>query len=316
MRRAAAGAGGIRGRGCCRHRAARATPYSVMKPVDQPARRDVEGGVVDRRRRRRCALLRPSALRSGSASPESKREVERRARCRDVERDAVVRRRDRDAVGADLVGRVAVARDAVGADDDRAHRFALHRDRGRAVDDQRAGHAGFAQLEHREPRALQQRARLVDEDVQRLAGAVRGDEDSPAPCRRRRSRSGPVLQCVSTLPSAGKSATDASAIRRSTSRCSSWMRCASSSSLAGARPARDRPPRPGSRPSAARRESAPRPPRSAARSPAWSRAASATPYAPKIPIAGAPRTASVRIASTTSSTVVARSRTTARGSAR
>jgi len=35
-----------------------------------------------------------------------------------------------------------------------------------------------------------------------------------------------------------------------------------------------------------------------------------------MPIAGAPRTASVRIASTTASTVVARSRTTARGSAR
>ncbi len=61
-------------------------------------------------------------------------------------------------------------------DDDGAHRFALHRDRGGAVDDQRARHARFAQLEHREARALQQRARLVDEHVQRLAGAVRGDE--------------------------------------------------------------------------------------------------------------------------------------------
>ena len=87
-----------------------------------------------------------------------------------------MRRGDRDAVRADLVGRVAVARDPVGADDDRADGFALHRDRGRAVDDQRARHARFAQLEHREARALQQRPRLVDEHVQRLAGAMRGDE--------------------------------------------------------------------------------------------------------------------------------------------
>jgi len=43
----------------------------------------------------------------------------------------------------------------------------------------------------------------------------------------------------------------------------------------------------------------------AARSPACRRAASATPYAPKIPIAGAPRTASVRIASTIPVTLVA-----------
>ena len=95
----------------------------------------------------------------------ARRRVDRRARRGDVERDAVVRRSDGEPVGADLVRGVAVGRDPVGADDDAVDPPAAHQMRGRRVGDHRVRDAERLELPRRQPRALQQRPRLVDPDV-------------------------------------------------------------------------------------------------------------------------------------------------------
>ncbi len=111
-----------------------------------------------------------SAARSsiGIASPLCQAEVERRARRRDVKRNAVMRGEDRKRVGPDLVRGVAVARDAVGADDREIDALPLHRNRGGRVDDQHGVDAGLPKLEVVQPRALQQRARLIHENPRLL----------------------------------------------------------------------------------------------------------------------------------------------------
>ena len=103
------------------------------EPGDQPRRRHVER-VVDRlacragrsrrawsaRSRRGPATLSTSSgsrASIGIASPDGSAPVDRRRRQRDVERHVVVARGERLVVGADLVAHVAVARDAIGADE-------------------------------------------------------------------------------------------------------------------------------------------------------------------------------------------------------
>ena len=96
----------------------------------------------------------------------------------------VVRRRDREPVGADLVRGVAVGRDPVGAGDDAVDLAAAHQMRGRRVRDHRVRDAERLELPGGQPRALEQRPRLVDPDVREQAvlprGAQRADRGAVA----------------------------------------------------------------------------------------------------------------------------------------
>ncbi len=105
-------------------------------------------------------------------------EIDRRRGRGDVEGDLVVAGRDRQAVRADLVGDVAVRRDAVGADDHEVDPTRAHQRRGRAVGDERRVDAQPVALPHREPRTLQQRPRLVDPHRRLAARLERGAHDT------------------------------------------------------------------------------------------------------------------------------------------
>src|SRR5579859_836951 len=86
-----------------------------------------------------------------------------------VERDAVLFGENRDRVSADLVGDVAVGRDAVGADYDGSDLpFAHHRAR-HVVGDDGGGDAVFHQFPRGQARALQKGPRLVGVNVNLLA---------------------------------------------------------------------------------------------------------------------------------------------------
>ncbi len=75
----------------------------------------------------------------------------------------------RQAVGADLVGEVAVQGDPIGANEYRIDSTALHQHCRHAVGDQGAGYAGMLQFPGRQPCALQERSRFVDKDMDLLA---------------------------------------------------------------------------------------------------------------------------------------------------
>ena len=91
----------------------------------------------------------------------------------------MVRCQHRERVRADLVRRVAVRRDAVGAGDDAVHLTRRHQRRGGGVGDHGVRDPGRLELPGRQPRALQQRAGLVDphvrEQVTLPGGAERAD---------------------------------------------------------------------------------------------------------------------------------------------
>ena len=88
---------------------------------------------------------------------------------------------------ADLVGDVAVAGDAVAAEEHGLHPALPHDEVGHVVADERAVHARARQLIARQARALQKRARLVDPDVQPDAALLRQIE---RPLRRAVARGG------------------------------------------------------------------------------------------------------------------------------
>ena len=110
-------------------------------------------------------------------------------RAGDDERDPGGPRGEREAVGPDLVGDVAVGRDAVGPGDHGVGLAAADQPGGGAVDDELVRHAGARELPRRQPRALQQRPGLAREDAdlvgraavqleddgERRAGAARGE---------------------------------------------------------------------------------------------------------------------------------------------
>src|SRR5580692_2979624 len=106
------------------------------------------------------------------------REVECRAGRSNVEGNPMMRREDRERVGADLVRGVAVARDAVGAGDYQVDPLAFHRDGRCGVGHQHSVHTGLAQLEIVQPRSLQERPSLTCEDVRVLRAPLRGDDDA------------------------------------------------------------------------------------------------------------------------------------------
>ena len=98
----------------------------------------------------------------GIPAPVGRGEVDGGRRRDDVERDPVVAREHRQRIGADLVRRVPVRRDPVGAGDDAVDLPRRHpRRRGRVGDDREREAEAF-ELPGREPRALEERPRLVD----------------------------------------------------------------------------------------------------------------------------------------------------------
>ena len=101
----------------------------------------------------------------GIAAPAGRREVDRRARRHDVEGNAVTVREHGQRVRADLVRRVPVGRDAVGAGEDGVHLAAGDERPGRGVGDDAVGDAGALQLPRGQARALEERPRLVHEHV-------------------------------------------------------------------------------------------------------------------------------------------------------
>src|SRR5207244_13240436 len=73
------------------------------------------------------------ALLDGDAGPIGDGAIESGERGGDIERGAVAPREHREAVRADLVGDVAVGRNAIGADDDYVHFTAAHQVASHAV---------------------------------------------------------------------------------------------------------------------------------------------------------------------------------------
>ena len=117
----------------------------------------------------------------GICGAGSGRRVEGRGRCDDHQRQAVVSREHRETVRADLVRRVAVRSDAVGAGHDDVDLAARHEPARRAVDDHRVGDPELLELPGGQPRALEERPRLVHPDVLDEPGLVCGP-DRPERC--------------------------------------------------------------------------------------------------------------------------------------
>ena len=98
-----------------------------------------------------------------------RRQIDGRERRGDVERNLVLAREHRHGVGADLVRGVAVGGDAIGADDDEIDLARAHQRSGHAFGNDRRVDAVTHELPRRQPRALQERPRLVGEDRDLLA---------------------------------------------------------------------------------------------------------------------------------------------------
>ena len=111
----------------------------------------------------RIALLDRNVLAIGRG------QIDRRQRRGDVERQSMRIGQERDGVGADLVGDIAVGGDAVGADDDHVDVAAAHQRTGHAFGDDRGRDVFTHELPRRQPRALQERTGLVGKHPRHLA---------------------------------------------------------------------------------------------------------------------------------------------------
>ena len=121
-------------------------------------------------------------------------------------------------VRPDLVGRVAVGGDPVGADEDDVDLAAGHQVAGRDVRDERVRHAGLGELPGGEPGALEVRPGLVDPDVDRRArrGGPPGRPRAPSRTGRRRAArccsgsgsgaAGPRARAATPRPNVGQPA--------------------------------------------------------------------------------------------------------------
>ena len=170
--------------GAPRSYGARTTPSSVTMPVMSSAgvtskaglRTSVPGGAMRTPRNSVTSSWRRSSI--GMSGAVGRRQVDRRGRRDDVERDAVARRQHGQGVRPDLVGRVAVGRDPVRPDEDDVDLAARHQVAGGDVGDERVRDAGLGELPGRQPRSLEVRPRLVDPDVDRPLGMMRGLDDA------------------------------------------------------------------------------------------------------------------------------------------
>ncbi len=182
----AARRGVARGDGRCEGGAERRDQRALLghDRGDEVGRGDVEGRVPDGRPGRshpdaaELEELGRVPLLDRDRRPVRRLEVDRAQRRADVERHPVTGREGRQRVRPDLVGRVAVGRDPVGADEDRVDRAGCQQRTGRPVGDERVRHAGLLELPGGQPGALEERPRLVDVDVDLPAG-VNGRLDDP-----------------------------------------------------------------------------------------------------------------------------------------
>ena len=85
---------------------------------------------------------------------------------------------DRHARSSDLVGHVAVGRDAVTAHEAGVDPAVLHDDAGHVVADERDVDAGLLQFKRGQARALEKRPRLVGINVERHSPLI-AEEDRP-----------------------------------------------------------------------------------------------------------------------------------------
>ncbi len=131
------------------------------------------------------------SLLDGNVLAVGRREIDRRERRRHVERNRVLACQHGHAVGADLVRRVAVGRNAIGADDDEIDLPLPHQRPGHVVGDHGRLNAVADQFPGREPRALQKRARLVGKDRDAACRPRPRRESRRAPCRSRPSPARP-----------------------------------------------------------------------------------------------------------------------------
>ena len=150
---------------------------------------------------RRTAPRPRRAPRSGWRRRRASGEVDGGGGERHVEGDAVVVRRQRLQVGADLVGRVAVGGHPVGADDHQVHHPLPHQVAAGVVHHHRVRDAVLAELEGGERGALVARPRLVHPDVEREAARRARRRRARWRSRSRWWRASPALQWVSTRTS-------------------------------------------------------------------------------------------------------------------
>ena len=122
-------------------------------------------------------------------------EIDGRERRGHVERNLVLAREHGDGVRADLVCRVAVGRDAVGADNDEIDPPLLHQRAAHVVGDDRRLDAVTQELPRRQPGALQERPRLVGEHDDALAFLDRAaDHAQRGTVAGRRERAGVAMR--------------------------------------------------------------------------------------------------------------------------
>ena len=166
---------------CCSDRSngGVSTPESVMNAVTRSCGVTSNAGL--RTLTAAGAVARPNTRRTSSGSRSSmthrrtvrSRRIERGRRTRDIERNAEMPRKNSDAGRADLVDDVAVARHAIGADQNQIDRAFGHHPRHHRVADERHVDAGLHQLPRGETAALQQRPRFARIHAKRDAGRVR-----------------------------------------------------------------------------------------------------------------------------------------------
>ncbi len=142
---------------------------------DEVVRRHIEGRVPDGdslRGRRNAAdmgdLFRFPFL-DGDRVAIGKRGIDRGKGGGDVKRDPVGARQDGQGVGPDLVGRVAVGGDPVGADDDQIDLSLLHEKSRHVVRDQRAGDLFLHHFPGGQSRPLEDGAGFIDIDMELFA---------------------------------------------------------------------------------------------------------------------------------------------------
>src|SRR5581483_9626091 len=151
---------------------------------DQFRRRDVEGWIEHARTGGHVRQFVSPPLFYRNRLTRTRHRVEGRRWRDDVEGDAMAFRGNRHAIGADLVRRVPVGRDAIGADEDQVDLARAQQARGGAVGDHRDWDSGAGELPRRQPGALHQRPGLVGEhfDAAAMLGRhVYGRQRRPYP---------------------------------------------------------------------------------------------------------------------------------------
>src|SRR5580704_1517684 len=129
------------------------------------------------------------ALLDGNLVALGERQVQGRDRGGNVKRNAVFFGQDRHRVSADFIGDVSVGSDAIGAHHYATNAAGMEEVPCHVIGDQGCGNVVVLQLPDGQARALQERPRLVGEDIDLLAGSHGRADDSergsvPGGCER------------------------------------------------------------------------------------------------------------------------------------